>query len=334
MPLLRRIAVNLAALCFAASAAGAGTPFSVSPVERQDLKSVFGRVESRNVIPARARIGGTVTSLSVQEGSAVKAGDVLAVVKDDKLALQREALGARLRALEAELDNASTELQRGEQLITTGAIARSRLDALKTRVDVLTNQIASATAERAVVEQQAAEGEVLAPASGRVLTVPVTRDAVILPGEPVARIAGGGYFLRLSLPERHAAEITEGSAVLVGGRGITANGSLGATRKGKLVKVYPEIDGGRVLADVEVEGLDDFFVGERTLVWVPVATRQVLAVPPGAIVRRHGVDFVTLVNGGSTADVAIVAGETFDTPDGPRVEVLSGLVAGDTVVAP
>jgi RND family efflux transporter MFP subunit len=306
----------------------------VSPVERQDMKSVFGRVESRTVIPARARIGGTVTSLSVQEGSAVKAGDVLAVVKDDKLALQREALDSRLKALQAELDNASTELQRGEQLITTGAIARSRLDALKTRVDVLTNQIASATAERAVVEQQTAEGEVLAPASGRVLTVPVTRDAVILPGEPVARIAGGGYFLRLSLPERHAADIREGSTVLVGGRGITGTGAAGATRQGKLVKLYPEIDGGRVLADVEVEGLDDFFVGERTLVWVPVATRQVLAVPPGAIARRHGVDFVTLATAGGKADVAIVAGETFDTPDGPRVEVLSGLEAGDTVIAP
>jgi RND family efflux transporter MFP subunit len=259
---------------------------------------------------------------------------VLAVVKDDKLALQREALAATLKALQAELDNASTELQRGEQLITTGAIARSRLDALKTRVDVLTNQIASATAERAVVEQQAAEGEVLAPASGRVLTVPVTRDAVILPGEPVARIAGGGYFLRLSLPERHAAEIREGSTVLVGGRGIASAGVTGASRKGKLVKVYPEIDGGRVLADVEVEGLDDFFVGERTLVWVPVATRQVLAVPPGSITRRHGVDFVTLAIGSGKADVAIVAGETFDTPEGPRVEVLSGLQPGDTVIAP
>jgi hypothetical protein len=38
----------------------------------------------------------------------------------------------------------------------------------------------SRTAERSVVEQQIAEGKVLAPTAGRVLTVPVTTGTVVL----------------------------------------------------------------------------------------------------------------------------------------------------------
>ncbi len=81
------------------------------------------------------------------------------------------------------------------------------------------NQVAAAEADRSVIEQRAREGQVLAPTDGRVLTVPVTPGAVVLAGEEIARIASGGYFLRLSLPERHAAEITEGATVESGERG-------------------------------------------------------------------------------------------------------------------
>jgi multidrug efflux pump subunit AcrA (membrane-fusion protein) len=118
------------------------------------------------------------------------------------------ALDARLKELEAEMQNASAELARGKSLFASGTIAKSRLDTLQTRVDVLSNQVAAAQSERAVIVQQGAEGDVLAPASGRVLSVPVTKGSVVMPGETIARIAGGGYF-RLSLPERHAAQINE-----------------------------------------------------------------------------------------------------------------------------
>ena len=84
--------VSLTALATAAE-----VPVSVA--QRPDLKAVFGQVESRDVVPARARIGGTVTSLSVEEGSAVKAGDVIARVVDDKLALQLNAVDARIKAV-------------------------------------------------------------------------------------------------------------------------------------------------------------------------------------------------------------------------------------------
>jgi len=320
-------------LTFVVPAATAGE-YTVKAVERPDLKAVFGRVESSDVVNARARLGGTILSLSVEEGSAVKAGDVVAVVVDDKLALQLGALDARLKALDAELKNATSDLDRAQKLLASGVVPRKQVEGFQTRVDVLTNQIVAAQAERSVLEQQRTEGEVIAPAPGRVLAVPVTRGSVIMAGEAVARIAGGGYFLRLSLPERHAAHVRDGDEVIVGSRGMTELGGKEPTGRGRIVKVYPEIEGGRVLADVEVEGLGDFFVGERTRVWIPVGIRRMIAVPHAALITRAGVDYVRVALAGGETDVPVIAGDGFEENGTRFVEILSGLKDGDKVVTP
>jgi multidrug efflux pump subunit AcrA (membrane-fusion protein) len=226
-------------------------------------------------------------------------------------------------------------LQRAEQLFRSGTAPQSRVDAARTEVEVLTNQLAAAEAARAVVEQQAREGEVLAPATGRVLSVPVTPGSVILAGEEIARVAGGGTFLRLSLPERHAAKIVEGDTVTVGTRAISSGDqAMVATREGKLAKVYPEIRDGRVEADVEVEGLEGYFVGERTLVWIPVGERNAIAVPVSAVTTRHGVDTVKIITEDGPLDVPVVLGETFVGDGSSSVEILTGIQEGDRIVVP
>lgn len=300
-----------------------------------DLKAVFGRIESRDTVPARARIGGTLLSRTVEEGSAVTAGEVIAVVGDEKLGLQLQAVDARLKALAAQHDNAKVDLERAQSLLSRGAVTQSRLDQLRTAVDVLANQIEATRADRAVVVQQTTEGQILAPKSGRVLSVPAVPGSVVLPGEPIARIAAGGYFLRIALPERHATRLKVGNRVQVGARGLSpADASTSPTREGRIVKVYPELDGGRVVADVEAEGLGDFFVGERVAVWVAVAERQALVVPAAAVATRNGIDLVRVVAGtGATQDVAVVLGPSVEGSPG-EVEVLSGLRAGDRVVTP
>ncbi|WP_406855444.1 efflux RND transporter periplasmic adaptor subunit [Alsobacter sp. KACC 23698] len=302
----------------------------VQPTTVQDAKAVFGQVQSRDTVPARARIGGTLISRSVEEGSAVKAGDVIGVVGDEKLALQLQATDARIKALQAQLDNAKVDVERSQALISRGAETQSRLDQLRTAVNVFTNQLEASKAERAVIVQQTTEGQVLAPKDGRVLTTPAVPGSVIMPGEPVARIASGGYYLRLALPERHAAHVKVGDPVSIGGRGQGANAQAGAGRQGRIVKVYPELEGGRVIADAEADGLGDFFVGERVPVWITVAERQALLVPAAAVATRSGVDYVRVAGEGGALDVPVVVGPARDG----RVEVLSGLRAGDRVVTP
>ncbi|MDI4656975.1 efflux RND transporter periplasmic adaptor subunit [Xanthobacter autotrophicus] len=328
-------------LLFAESGAGVGgasaaAELTVAPVSVPELKAVFGQVESRTVVPARARIGGTIRQIGVTEGSEVKEGQAIALVVDDKLALELNAAEAKIKELKSQLANARTELDRNQQLLTRGVVSQSRLDQMQTQFDVAANQVAAAEADKAVIAQRATEGAIVAPATGRVLTVPVTLGSVILAGEEVARIASGQYYLRLSLPERHAAEIRDGDTVLIGQRGLSPakGGDMATARPGRIVKIYPEISDGRVIADVEVAGLGDYFVNERTLVWIPVGKRAVIAVPPDAVTTRHGIDYVRVARPEGPLDVAVILGETFPDNGGTRVEVLTGLRDGDRIVLP
>ncbi len=334
MPKLLTTFVSAVLLSVLAAGGAWSTEFIVKPLTVPTMKAVFGQVQSRHIQSARARIGGTIFKIVVEEGDQVAAGDVIATVIDPKLALQLDALEARIKAVSAQLENATANKKRAEELFTKGTIPKSRLDELRTQADVLTNDHDALQADRSVIAQQVKEGAVIAPAAGRVLSIPLSQGSVILPGETVATIAGGGYFLRLSLPERHAAGFTEGDEVIVGQRGLVPDQTAQSSLIGEIVKVYPEIKDGRVLADVDVEGLGDFFVGERTLVSIPVGSRRIIAIPPNAIVTRHGLDFVTIVQGQARIEVAIIPGETFATASGPRTEVLTGLNDGDTVVMP
>lgn len=310
-------------LALAAPLPALAETLTVAPVEVTDMKALFGQVESRFVIPARSRIGGTLVSVDVTEGSAVKAGQVIARVVDDKLQLQLQAAEARIASAASELKNAETELTRNEALLQSGATTKQRVDQVRTVVDVARNAKAEAEAARSVVAQQMLEGDVLAPADGRVLTLPMRPGQVVMPGEPVATVAGGGVFLRLAIPERHAAMLAVGAKVEVG------DGAVGT-----IEKIYPEISEGRVTADVTVEGLTDTFIGQRIQVAVPVARREALVLPQVAISTRSGVDLVTLSVNGGEQEITVIPGGMVETEDGPMREVLTGLRSGDQVVMP
>lgn len=323
--------VLLAFVVVAATPAWSAEEFIVETITIPTTKAVFAQVMSRTIVPARARIGGTIRNIHITEGDDVTKNEIVALVVDEKIALEIDAARARIEALRSQLQNARTELERVEQLVSRGAAAQSRLDQVRTQFDVVTNQIVAAESELSVIGQRASEGEILAPNAGRVLSVPVTEGSVILPGEEIARIASGRYFLRLSIPERHAARIDVGAAVTVEGRGPEPQ-EESSERNGRIVKVYPEISGGRIMADVEVDGLGDYFVNERTLVHVPVAERPAVAVPPNAISTRHGIDYLSLATEHGEQDIAVIPGDRIRQGENDLVEILSGLREGDRVI--
>lgn len=296
----------------------------LAPIPVTEWKAVYGRIEARDRIPARARLGGTLVSVSVVEGDSVTKGQVIAEVVDEKLGFQLKATDGQLDALQAQLENAKSELARGEELLARGVATAQRLDALRAQVDALTGQIEAARAQRRVIEQQAAEGSVLAPVAGRVLDVPVAAGAVIMPGEPVAEIGGGGVFLRLAVPERHATVLKEGDTIEIE--------DPSGTRQGKLARIYPLIENGRVLADVEVEDLPEGFFDARVLVRLPVGQRLALMVPAEAVHTQSGLDFVAVRSGDHTVMRAVVPGQQREIEGRVMVEIISGLTAGDDVV--
>ena len=309
----------------AGSAAFADT-VTVQAVPMTEWKAVYGQIEARNVVPARARIGGTVVELLVTEGDTVTAGEKIASVRDDKLNFQVAAFDAQLSALNAQLERAEADLARGQALTQRGASTAQRLEQSRTDVDVIKNQITATQAQKSVVLQQQAEGDVLAPLAGRVLAAPVTRGGVVMGGEAVATIGGGGFYLRLAVPERHARSLEQGAAIRI----TTDAGAV----TGRLVKIYPRIENGRVIADVEADGLDTAFVDARVLVELPVGERQAILVPAGAVSNRYGLDFVRAAKDGTMSERAVVVGERSERDGVAVVEIVSGLAPGETVELP
>lgn len=322
LPVLAAMFVALAAPAF-----GADPGLAVSRVDVDDRKAVIATVETLREVAARARIGGTVAQLLVREGDQVSAGSRIAQVVDEKLALQVQAIDARIQAQQAQRDQARIDFDRAEDLRRSGVAAQARVDEARTRLDVAERTLRAVRAERDVLLQQSAEGAVLSPGPGRILRVPVNERSVVLAGDTVATIATDAYVLRLRLPERHARSLKAGDTILVGARGLQAANAPETLRRGRVALVYPQIDQGRVVADVEVEGLGDYFVGERTRVYVSTGTRSAVVVPPELVARRHGIDYVRLADG---TEVVVQVGAATDK----GIEILAGLRAGDRVIKP
>jgi|LNFM01.1.fsa_nt_gb RND family efflux transporter MFP subunit len=366
----RAAAVVLLASIAVSSPAGAAETFTVHVTQMEDLKQVFATVRSKDLIEARVRTPGTVVTLKVDEGVEVQPGQLLATVADPKIALRIKAADAQIVALESRLTTAGLDFERAEQLLKRGVTPQARVDQLRTALDVARNELAAARAERQVAEEQASEGQVLAPAAGRVLKVPVTSGSVVMAGESVATIAANAYLLRLELPERHARFMRAGDTLRVGARGLsvadtatpvgvagsatpsgvagsatpsgvagsaTPSGVAGsATVSGKIVQVYPELQGGRVIADAEAPGLGDYFVGERARVWISAGKRPGVVVPTGFVFARFGLDFVAVKGSdGKPVDVVVQRGSAAALDGGgDGVEILAGLAAGDVIVKP
>ena len=327
-PTIALILLGLAA----ATPAQAEETFNVAPATVSDQKAVFATVESRRVVPARARIGGTLVELAVKEGDHVELGRVIATVGDEKLALQMKSLDAQIAGLEAQLAQAQTDLTRAEELFGRGTIPRTRLDEARTAFNVANNAMRARVAERSVVQQQLSEGRVLAPAAGRVLKVPLTTGTVVLAGESIAQIAEQNFVLRLRVPERHARFLKAGDTIRI----EAAELGDSKPRFGAIRLVYPQIEDGRVVADAVVEGLGDYFVSARIRVWVSAGERTAIIVPAGFITTRFGIDYVKVRTADKTdVDVPVQRGRELPRPDLPDgIEILSGLKAGDRLVKP
>lgn len=321
-----RISAIAGGLLMLSSAAQAASETVIRRTMVEDRKAVIATVEPVHQLVARSRIGGTVVSLTTREGDQAQPSQELAVVADPKLALQIQALDQRIRSQVAQRDKAAGDFARTQELVKRGVSTQAQLDTTKAALDVAERTLAAMMSDRDVIVQQVAEGKVLSPGAGRVLTVPVSVGRVVMPGETIATLAEDKYILRLQLPERHARAMRAGDSVLIGERGL-AREVQDHLRQGRVRLVYPEIQGGRVVADVEVEGLGDYFVGERTRVYVSTGTREAVLVPPPAVFRRAGVSYVKLKGG---TEVVVQPGEL--RPEGQ--EILSGLADGDVVVTP
>ncbi|MDR3423487.1 MAG: efflux RND transporter periplasmic adaptor subunit [Alphaproteobacteria bacterium] len=313
-------------LLVASPAFASDQEFTVHQQMVDDRKAVVATIESAHQIPARARISGTLSLLAVKEGDHVEAGDKIAVVGDPKLAIKGQEFDAHIQAAQAAYDRAKIDFTRANELRQTGYGTQAKLDDARTNLDIAGHNLQAAKAEKQGVIQQTTEGAVLAPSAGRILAVPVSLGSVVMAGDTVATLSQGNYVLRLELPERHARFLKAGDTVEIGARGAQPDADE-EIKTGTVELVYPEIKDGRVIADVEAKGLENYFVGERARVYVSTGQRPALLVPADVVYRRAGVEYIKLKDG---TEVVVQTGQKL----GDDIEVLSGLNDGDVVVNP
>lgn len=306
--------------------------FVVVETRIADEKSVFATIESAYVVPARVRTGGTILELKVRQGDRVDQGQVIATVGDQKLALTVNSYAAQVQAAQAQLAQAKVEYDRARRLVAADAISRNSYDQARTAYNVAASNLKSIAAQRAVIKEQETQGRVLAPTSGRVLTVPVTAGTVAMSGDIVATVAEQNFVLRLQVPERHARYLKVGDPVRLDGADLGLDG----LRFGTIILIYPDVQNGRVVADATVAGLRDYFVGQRVRVWVSAGQREGIVVPGNLIVTRFGIDYARVwTRRDGAIDVPVQRGRQLPRPGMPDgLEILSGLEPGDRLLRP
>lgn len=188
--------------------------------------SASGTIEATEV-NISAKVGGRIDRLPVDEGTAVRAGDTLAVIDRSDLAIQlRQAManaaaadaqfrltarGARQEDIvqaEASFKNAEDDLKRAEELFKANSTTQKQLDDARTRFIVsrgvyeklkhgpLPEEIDAARARREqaaaqvdAVRKQIADAVVLAPSNGEITQRSVEVGEIVLPNAALFRLS-------------------------------------------------------------------------------------------------------------------------------------------------
>lgn len=285
-------------------------------VSWQDVSAEIATVDQAQVL---ARIPGILTTLSVHEGDMVSKGQAIGRIVDSQLGYQSGAYGAQAAAAQAQAAQAAAEYRRVKFLHDNGVYAAAKLEQAQAAASAAQAQVHAAQAQQAAVGAVAGQGAVIAPASGRVLRADVPAGSPVAPGIAIAVITAGPTIVRLEMPESLAGKVHAGSRV-------TAPG----LEQGRVIKVYPSVNAGKVMADVNMPGVDNSLIGRRVAARVETGTRKALLVPSAFVITRYGIDYVTLLaKDGSAAQIPVQTAQASETG---KVEILSGANSGDTIV--
>jgi RND family efflux transporter MFP subunit len=356
-------------------AAGAGVWFwtnreqplevEVAPVTQRaagtqaSVLNASGYVTARRRATVSSKITGKVVEVNVEEGMAVREGQVLARLDDATaraaLALARaqiEAARSTLRESEVRLAEARLTLGRREQLLKEGIAPQADVDQARAEVDSLLARIAAAREQVLVAERQAALQQtdldntiIRAPFSG----VAISKDAQ--PGEMVSPVSAGGGFTRTGIStivDMRSLEIEvdvnesyinrvrpdqDVTAVLdaypdwqIPARVITTVPTADRQKATVLVRIgFKALGDPRILPDM---GVKVTFLRHADDAASPAAVTAVSLVPKSAIVAEGDRSYVFVVRQDTVERRAIQTGGA----DGERLEVVAGLAAGDRVV--
>ena len=180
---------------------------SVAQPGRQSVARILsatGTLAAKREMPVGvAGEGGRVTSVLVEPGQWVGAGQVLATVDRSVQTQTAESLAAQIRVAQADATLAQSELMRAQSLVARGFISKADIEAKTATRDAAAARVRVAQAQFA--QQRASNGrlDIRAPAAGLVLTRSVEPGQIVSSGSgTLFRMAKGGEMeMRAQLSE-------------------------------------------------------------------------------------------------------------------------------------
>ncbi|MGE0863874.1 MAG: efflux RND transporter periplasmic adaptor subunit, partial [Vicinamibacterales bacterium] len=293
-------------------------------------------------VAVKPKLPGAIERMLVDIGDAVTIGQTIATIDRREIDAQADAAvatvnvgKAALETAEAALANAVLEHDRAKNLFEKGALPRPRLDGAQTahrsavaQRDLAAANLAQADAALRRAREVQRNATITSPVTGYV--VERNYDAGAIPGDlPVVVVAD----MRQMKLEAGVSELEAGRLRVGLKAEVSVQAKPGQTFDGQLAAIAPEVDerNRHFMVDVRVPNgsgalLSGMYATARII--ESTATNAVL-VPKDAVMTRDGKRIVQKVAGDTVSTVEVREG----LADGTRVQILSGLAAGDTVLA-
>jgi membrane fusion protein (multidrug efflux system) len=295
----------------------ATVPVEVQPLKRAEMVAVYSGtapIEAHEEATVVAKVGGEVRQIFVEEGDAVKTGQVLARLDGDRLRLTLAQTEANLRKLER-------DYKRTLELAEKGLVPKSTAENTKYDLDALRAGYDSARLELSYTE-------IRAPIDGVISARNIKVGNTIGPNDPTFTVTDLDPLLAfVHVPEKEFRKIAPGQNAEVV---IDALG--GARFIGTISRISPTVDPqtGTFRARVEVpDATRTLKPGMFARVNIVYERRQdALQLPRTAIIEADGQQSVFVVASGKAEQRTIETG----LANGGWIEVLGGLKGSEQVV--
>jgi RND family efflux transporter MFP subunit len=326
---------------------------------RQSGLQLPGNIQPITEAPLLARADGYIAKRLVDIGDRVKAGQTLAEIDAPELTDQVAQAKATVRQAEAALQQATANVQQGKtdmelarvmarrsaQLVAKGAVSKqdddqsqaqynsklAALDSLERAIDVQRANIIAAQSNLGRLEKMQSYCVVQAPFDGVITLRNVDVGALVNSGSTLLyRIAQVGTLRTyVNVPQVYADSIKPGQLAV-----LTVSNLPGREFQGHVARSANALDPSSrtLLAEVQVPNPAGVLLPGM---YAQVELRSIRAEPPllvpsdAMIVRADGAQIAVVAPDGTVHLQKIEVGRDY----GDRVEVLSGLREGDTIVS-
>jgi len=302
-------------------------------------ESYVGTVESRDRGVLSARIDGRIAEITVREGKEVKAGDLLMVLGDnqaaDRLAEARSAVSEAESALfsaRAGLNLAEKTYRRYAKLQANEAVTPREMDEVEARLEQARQQVGQADAalSRARSAADAARTAVSwtrlkAPYPAIVVRHRVEVGSTVMPGTPLLTLdRKGSWQVRATVPESRIGRVGLGQELKI------ELPSRGLSLTGTVLEILPTADPQSRSFEIKIalKNVPELAAGLFARVHAPAPEAAVILVPSEAVVERGQLKGLYVVEDARLHFRLVRVGRRFDD----RVEILSGLNSGETIV--